>query len=78
MTYTTTTERLAAEVRAQMGRGRTSLAALADTSGISESTLKRRLSGNSDFTVREVELIASALEVKPIDLLVPAYAEAVA
>jgi hypothetical protein len=57
------TERVAEEVRVVMARRRVSGASLANTIGVSQSRLSRRLTGNTDFTVGELSKVSRALEV---------------
>lgn len=57
--------RVAAEVRAEMARKRFSQVRLSKETGIPESTLKRRLSGQYPFDVEELVDIARALGVSP-------------
>ncbi|WP_165605265.1 helix-turn-helix domain-containing protein, partial [Mycolicibacterium canariasense] len=60
---------IAEEVRAYMARRRLSQMALADRTGISSSTLSRRLLGESDVTVGELYRIAQVLGTDLVTLL---------
>lgn len=57
------TKRVAAEVRAEMGRQRISQDALCGRIGMSQSTLSRRLLGEYPFNTTELAAIAAALDV---------------
>lgn len=52
---------VAAEVRAQMGRTRTSTADLARAAGLRRQTLSERLNDHSPFTLTELTAVAKAL-----------------
>ena len=45
--------------------------------GIPDSTLRRKLVGDSDFTISEIFRIASALRVPPVSLLPPEFRDEV-
>ena len=64
MSYPSRAE-LAAEVRAEMARQRVTPSQLAEATGISRATLGRRLSGQLAFTVDELALISTHLQVAP-------------
>lgn len=66
---TTLTERVAEEIRALMGRRRTTGAALARKLGRSEAWISYRLSGKQTIDLHDLEAIAGALGVAPVDLL---------
>ncbi|RCS81822.1 helix-turn-helix domain-containing protein [Brachybacterium alimentarium] len=66
---------VAAEVRAEMARQRTSRKELADATGISLSTLRRRLDDDTPFALDELPRVAHALNV-PIAALMPGVAAA--
>jgi len=53
--------KFAGEIRAELARQGLSYAQLAKASGISPSTLSRRLEGNKPFLFEELEAIASFL-----------------
>ncbi len=61
-------EHVAEEVRALMGRHRVSANRLAVMTGLTQSSMSRRLSGRYPFTVDELEVIAEAFGV-PITAL---------
>lgn len=61
--------RIAAEIRAEMGRQRVSLSSLATDAGISPSTLSRRLNGVRPFLLEEVDAICHSLSVPMADIL---------
>lgn len=65
----TTTERVAAEVRAQMARKRVTQTDLAAALGVSQMTISRRLNGRAPFDVEELAAVALALDV-PLATLV--------
>lgn len=65
------TERVAANVRAEMGRRRFTQTKLAGTLGVSQMFLSRRLGGHVPFDLQELERIAAALEI-PVELLLTA------
>jgi transcriptional regulator with XRE-family HTH domain len=65
---------VAADVRAALARNRMKQSELAAATGINSSTLSRRLSGESDFTVPELRSIGQVLGMSIIQL-VPALAE---
>ena len=56
-------QKVAAEVRAELGRKELSCAALARMTGINEPVLRRRLKGSAPFRVAELETVAEALHV---------------
>jgi len=66
---TTLTERVAEEIRALMGRRRVSGAALARSLGRSEAWISYRLSGKQTIDLHDLEAIAAALGVAPVELL---------
>ncbi|MDV7192647.1 MULTISPECIES: helix-turn-helix domain-containing protein [Mycolicibacterium] len=65
----TPAEVVAAEVRAGMARKRLTQVVLAERAGMATSTLSRRLTGESDFTVGELYRIADVLGVPAAALL---------
>jgi transcriptional regulator with XRE-family HTH domain len=72
-------ERVAAEVRACIARSGMKPTAIAQLTGIAQSTLSRKLSAQSSFDVDELHTIARALDVdvrsffpRPIPVAVPA------
>lgn len=68
---TTLAERIAVEVRAEMGRQRISQSVLADRTGRTQQTVSRWLRGVG-LTVDAVEALCSALEVEPSRLVLQA------
>lgn len=77
MNYTSTGEQVAAEVRAALARHRKSRSELAEVLGLSLTTVGRRLSGESPFTVAEVGRIAAWLGINPASLMAtPNHTEA--
>lgn len=66
-------ERTAEEIRALLARRRISAAELARRTGLKQSTLARRMTGETAFDVDDLELIAEVLGVSVADLL-PGYA----
>jgi transcriptional regulator with XRE-family HTH domain len=61
----------AREVRAEMGRQKISGAALAQTLGVSDMYVSRRLNGEVPFDLAELERVAAALSV-PVTQFLPA------
>jgi transcriptional regulator with XRE-family HTH domain len=64
-------ERVASEVRAELGRQRRTQLELAEVMGVNQSTASRRLAGELEFTVGELHAIAKFFGV-PITKLLPA------
>ncbi|MFI8593748.1 helix-turn-helix domain-containing protein [Microbacterium sp. NPDC078428] len=71
MNYETPSGRAARAIRSILADRRESIEALADGTGITLSTLKRRLLLASPFTIDELGLIANHFEVPIIDVLTP-------
>jgi transcriptional regulator with XRE-family HTH domain len=65
----TLTERVAEEIRALLGRKRITGAALARSLGVSEAWVSYRLSGKQTIDLGDLERIAAALGVAPVELL---------
>lgn len=65
----TLTERVAEEIRALLGRKRITGAALARSLGVSEAWVSYRLSGKQTIDLGDMERIAAALGVAPVELL---------
>lgn len=61
--------KFAAEVRAEMGRQQISLPALATSTGIPLSTLRRRVAGDRPFSLDEVEILARVFGTTTPELL---------
>jgi transcriptional regulator with XRE-family HTH domain len=61
--------RTAEEIRVLLARKRMSAAELARRTGIKQSTMARRMTGETAFDLDDLELIATALEVDVTDLL---------
>lgn len=64
-------ERVAQNIRAAVEEQHASISYLVDETGIADRTLRRRLSGRSPFGTDELELIAEALGIDPLDLMRP-------
>jgi transcriptional regulator with XRE-family HTH domain len=64
-------ERVAEEVRALMGRRRTTGAQLARAIGVPQSSLSRKLTGRYALDVDDLEAIAAYFEI-PVASLIPA------
>lgn len=64
-----TDQRVAANVRAEMGRRALSQSALAERIGCTQQSLSRRLTGRTSFSVSELDRIADALQVSVKTLL---------
>lgn len=62
-------ERVAGAVRAEIARQRRSRLELANAIGVSRATVDRRLAGEQDFTVTELQDAADFLGVRAADLL---------
>lgn len=60
-----------------MARGKRTQAALADTIGMKQQSLSRRLSGQTAFSLDELGRVAAALETSLICLIGEAEAKAV-
>lgn len=71
----TTTQAVAEVVSDKMPGHGLSVKALADATGIPRTTLARRLTGHSSFTIRELNLIAPLLGTNAISLLAEAEAK---
>lgn len=72
MNYTPSTisQRIAAEVRAEMGRQhkQVTLSAMSAETGITHSTLRRSIDGSRSFTLDELERVAAYLGLTIADL----------
>lgn len=66
---TTLREHAAEEVRALLGRRRTSATQLARQMGVSQAYVWRRLSGETAFDLDDLEKISALLDVEVTDLL---------
>lgn len=64
-------QRIAAEVRAEMGRQDVSQGQLAERLGTHQTAVSRKLTGRFEFTVKDIEAYAAALGV-PVDQLLGA------
>ncbi|MFG2054801.1 helix-turn-helix domain-containing protein [Micromonospora sp. NPDC048930] len=64
-------ERISEAIRVELARRRMSQRALADATGLSQSYIGRRLTGEMPFTTDDLALIAKALGV-PVLALLPA------
>lgn len=62
-------EQAAEEIRVQLARKRISAAELARRTGMKQSTLARRMTGEIAFDLDDLELIANVLGVAVVDLL---------
>lgn len=62
-------EAVAQEVRAAMGRKRYTQTRLAALTGISQTRLSRRLSGEVPFDILELDRVAAALGVRVVELV---------
>lgn len=70
MGTTSTTHRVAANVRAELAARRLRGSDLADALGVSHSTMYRRLAGDSAWPVDVVEAAAAFLDVPVLSLFV--------
>ncbi len=66
---TTPTPKIAANIRAELGRQNKTRAALAREMGVTEMWLSRRVNAQTPFTVDDLATIAAALDVPMADLL---------
>lgn len=71
MNYSTPSGKAARAIRAILADRRQSIEALAAGTGLSLSTLKRRLLTHSPFTIDELVVIAGYFEVQLADVLTP-------
>ncbi|QEA27083.1 hypothetical protein FGL91_00065 [Microbacterium sp. CBA3102] len=71
MNYSTPSGKAARAVRSILADRRESVETLSEMTGISLSTLKRRLLLATPFTIDELGLIAQHFEVSIIDVLIP-------
>lgn len=62
-------QRTAEEIRVLLARKRMSAAELARRTGIKQSTMARRMTGETAFDLDDLELIAQVLDVEVTDLL---------
>jgi DNA-binding Xre family transcriptional regulator len=60
---------VAEEIRVLLARKRISAAELARRTGIKQSTMSRRMTGETAFDMDDLELIADALDVEVTDLM---------
>lgn len=65
----TRTERVAAEIRAELARQQKTVNQLADETGMSISTLRRSINGHRSLTLDELAAIARQLNVQASQLL---------
>ena len=70
----TPTERVAATVRAELGRRSMSQLDLSARTGIQRSTLNRKVTGQTQITIADLFVIADALDVAPSYLIEDARA----
>ncbi len=69
-------EHVAEEIRVLLARRKMSAAELARRTGMKQSTLARRMTGETAFDMDDLEVIAEVLTVDVQDLLPPAKAAA--
>ena len=69
MDTSTASHRVALAVREQLRKSGKTQLDVVDATGIPRTTLNRRMTGNSPFTVNELDLIASFLDVSVSTLL---------
>lgn len=72
----TASERLSEAIRVELARRRMNQQVLADSVGIARSTMSRKMLGASEFTVDELDRIATALDVPASALLAEVKASA--
>lgn len=60
---------VAANIRAEMARRRATQGALAAALGVTQQAVSRRLRGDVEFTVTELQIVAETLGVDPARLL---------
>jgi DNA-binding Xre family transcriptional regulator len=68
--------KVAAEIRAELGRHRLTKVALVNSTGISKDTLRRRLNGDRPFYLEELDAICSFLQVPLSEFLARTYEDA--
>ena len=78
MNYSTPSGKAARAIRSILADRRESVEKLAEETGISLSTLKRRLLGATPFTIDELGLIAEYFGVSIVEVLTPIEERAVA
>lgn len=78
MNYDAPSRKVARSTRSLLATRQESIAALAASTLIAESTLKRRLRGDSPFTMEEAAYIAQHFDVTISDLLNPPFEAAIA
>lgn len=66
--HTHTSDTVAAEIRALMGRYRVTQHQLADTIGVSQGTVSRRLRAEQPFTVDELDRVAAVFDIPVCEL----------
>lgn len=71
MNYQTASGKAARAIRAILADRAESIETLSEGTGISLSTLKRRLLGASSFSINELALIAAYFDVPMADVLTP-------
>lgn len=59
------------QITEAIARSKMSIAAVAELSGINHETLRRRINGDTPFTINEVGRLASALDLSLIELTRP-------
>ncbi|MCT1463371.1 helix-turn-helix domain-containing protein [Corynebacterium sanguinis] len=65
----TRSERIAAEIRAEMAKKKITVNGLANQVDIPISTLRRSVNGSRSFTIDELFVITRVLEVEPAELV---------
>lgn len=70
------TERVAAEVRAELARRKLSRRDLESILGLSQPSVARRVNGDTPFNLAELEQICEWLSINPGDLVVAKQLEA--
>lgn len=63
------TERVASNVRAQVGRQRLTQTQVGAALGLAQCVVSRRTRGITPFTVRELVVLAALLQIPPASLL---------
>lgn len=68
MNYLSLSELATINIRALLGVNRESIEKLSRDTGISSSTIKRRLDNKQPFTLDEIEKISKHFQLKPSDI----------
>lgn len=70
-----TTQGLASRIREELAHQNNNILGLSETTGISRTTLNRRLADESGFTLQELAKISAALGLNPSELTTLHYTQ---